>query len=80
MISALIVDDHVVFRRGLKQILAEEFSELHCGEAATADEAVQLVNDRRWDIVFLDIGIPGKTESKSSSISAALTSRLEPWF
>ncbi len=60
MLTALIVDDHVVFRQGLKQILLEEFSQLTCGEAANGEEAIRLLDDRRWDIVILDIGIPGK--------------------
>lgn len=60
MVTALIVDDHEVFRHGLKQILSEEFGELTCGEAGDAEEMLALLEKRGWDIVILDIGIPGK--------------------
>ena len=36
----LIADDHAVVRRGLKQILADEFKQAHFGEAANAREAL----------------------------------------
>lgn len=61
MISILIVDDHPVVRQGLKQILAEEFPSATFGEAQNASEALDLVTRRRWDIVILDISLPGKS-------------------
>jgi DNA-binding NarL/FixJ family response regulator len=61
MISILIVDDHPVVRQGLKQILAEEFPSATFGEAQNAPEALDLVTRRRWDIVILDISLPGKS-------------------
>lgn len=61
MNSILIVDDHPVVRQGLKQILAEEFPSATFGEAQNAPEALDLVTRRRWDIVILDISLPGKS-------------------
>jgi two-component system, NarL family, invasion response regulator UvrY len=61
MIKILVVDDHAVVRRGLRQILAET-SDLHvAGEAGTAAEAMQKVQDERWDVVVLDVGLAGKS-------------------
>ena len=61
MISILIVDDHPVVRQGLKQILAEEFPSATFGEAQNAFEALDLVNRHLWNIVILDISLPGKS-------------------
>lgn len=56
----LIVDDHVVVRQGLKQILADEFPKAVFGEAGTAAEALQCVHGKKWDIVLLDLTLPGR--------------------
>ena len=61
MLTALIVDDHVAVRQGLVKILNEEFEEISCAEAANANDAVRLVTKRAWDIVILDIGLPGRS-------------------
>src|SRR5687768_9506812 len=61
MIKILVVDDHAVVRRGLRQILAET-SDLHvAGEAGTAAEAMQKVQGERWDVIVLDVGLAGKS-------------------
>ena len=55
----LIVDDHPIVRQGLKQALADaEIGEIV--EAATPQEALDLVRQREWDAVVLDIGLPGR--------------------
>lgn len=56
----LLVDDHEVVRRGLRQMLAEEFDGLLCGEAATAAEALERLREAEWDLVILDIAMPGR--------------------
>ena len=56
----LIIDDHRVVRRGLRDVLAEEFAELAIGEAANQSEALEQVWKQEWDIVLLDIGLPGR--------------------
>jgi two-component system invasion response regulator UvrY len=61
MIKILVVDDHAVVRRGLRQILAET-SDLHVGgEAGTAAEAMAKVQAERWDVIVLDVGLAGKS-------------------
>jgi two-component system invasion response regulator UvrY len=57
-LRVLIVDDHPIFRRGLKQTLdVPQITSV--GEAATPDEALALLS-RGWDVVVLDIGLPGR--------------------
>jgi DNA-binding NarL/FixJ family response regulator len=57
----LITDDHAVLRRGLKQILEDGFGKVQFGEAANAGEAVEKVAKENWDLVVLDITMPGRT-------------------
>lgn len=57
----LIADDHAVFRRGLRETLAEAFSRATFGEAKTAHEALEQVRRQDWDVVILDISMPGKS-------------------
>jgi two-component system, NarL family, invasion response regulator UvrY len=57
----LIVDDHAVFRRGMKETLGEAFAHVTFGEARTASEALDQVHRDNWDIVILDISLPGKS-------------------
>ena len=57
----LIADDHAVFRRGLRETLAEFFFKVTFGEAKTAQETVELVRRHAWDVVILDISMPGKS-------------------
>ena len=59
--KVLIADDHAVFRRGLKETLEEVFSKVTFGEAKTAQETVGLVVRHDWDLVILDISMPGKS-------------------
>ena len=60
MIRALIVDDHLIVRRGLKEIFSDEFSELEIGEAENSRAALEMITTRDWDIVLLDINLPGR--------------------
>ena len=55
----LIADDHARLRRGLADILTEAFGGVEIGEAADVPEAVRLLRRRRWDVVILDINMPG---------------------
>jgi DNA-binding NarL/FixJ family response regulator len=56
----LVVDDHYVVRRGLTQILAEHIQPIHFGEAADGADAVHQVWNSPWDLVLLDINLPGR--------------------
>lgn len=57
----LIADDHAVVRQGIKQILAEEFKRATFGEAANAQQALDQVWSGHWDIVILDVTMPGRS-------------------
>jgi two-component system, NarL family, invasion response regulator UvrY len=57
----LIADDHAVFRRGLKETLAEAFSKVTFGEAKTAEETLEWVRHSDWDVLILDVSMPGKS-------------------
>jgi two-component system invasion response regulator UvrY len=61
MLRVLIVDDHEIVRRGLKEVLADEFPDLKAGEAGNSQGALELITTQDWDIVLLDINIPGRS-------------------
>jgi DNA-binding NarL/FixJ family response regulator len=54
----LIVDDHPVFRRGLREIIAEHPDFKIVGEASDGDTGIRLVAERKPNIVLLDIDMP----------------------
>ena len=56
----LIVDDHAVIHHGLRSILADEFQGATFGEARHSQEALDLVCRETWDVVILDMGLPGR--------------------
>lgn len=56
----LIIDDHAIVRRGLREIFDDEFADLTIGEADNSRTALELVAAKEWDIVLLDINIPGR--------------------
>jgi len=57
----LIADDHAVVRQGLKQILATAFKRSVFGEAANSQEALDRVWKEPWDVVILDLTMPGRS-------------------
>src|ERR1044071_1879800 len=57
----LLTDDHAVVRHGLKQILADEFKKATFGEARNAQEALNKIWKEEWDVVVLDITMPGRS-------------------
>jgi DNA-binding NarL/FixJ family response regulator len=59
MISVLIVDDHALFRAGLRSRLELEQDITSVGEAATAEEAVGKAHLLQPDLVLLDLLLPG---------------------
>jgi two-component system, NarL family, invasion response regulator UvrY len=57
----LIADDHAVVRQGLKQILADEYRRATFGEASNAQEAIDRIWKDEWDVVVLDVTMPGRS-------------------
>jgi DNA-binding NarL/FixJ family response regulator len=61
MLNVLVVDDHPSFRRGVKEILTEELNPVRISEAVDAQEMLDLVQRTKWDLVIMDISMPGQT-------------------
>lgn len=59
--KVLIADDHSVVRAGLKQILLDVWATAVVGQAKDAHEALRMVREQEWDVVVLDISMPGKS-------------------
>ena len=57
-LSILIVDDHLLVRLGLKQVLGQEFRDVVFGEAETAEEALTQIKAQPWHLVILDVSLP----------------------
>lgn len=57
----LIADDHAILREGLKQIIAAHFPGAVFGEAGTAAAALELVHEKPWKLLILDITMPGRS-------------------
>jgi two-component system invasion response regulator UvrY len=61
MLNILIADDHAVVRKGLKQILLEEYPSANIGEAADAETLIAQVMNDGWNIVICDMNMPGRS-------------------
>ena len=61
MIRVLIADDHAILRRGLIEILTRELKDAVCGEAENAQQALAQVQSHDWDLVILDVTMPGRS-------------------
>lgn len=61
MIRIVLADDHLIVRRGLKQILGEEADFQVVGEAADGTETLQWVRDAAFDVLVLDMSMPGRS-------------------
>jgi len=61
MIRALVVDDHPLLRLGIKHMLAQEPDFAAPGEAVDAEDALRRIKERTWDVVLLDISMPGRS-------------------
>jgi DNA-binding NarL/FixJ family response regulator len=60
MTRVLLVDDHAVVRRGVRDILTEALGKLTFGEASKPSEALDILQREDWDVVILDISLPGR--------------------
>ncbi|MEO8307607.1 MAG: response regulator transcription factor [Pseudomonadota bacterium] len=56
----LIVDDHAVVRAGLRQILTEDAAVGEVEEASSGEQALDKLRQGRWDLLILDINMPGR--------------------
>ena len=56
----LVVDDHPMMRQGLAQLVGAETDLTICGEAETAESALDCIRTMKPDLVLADISLPGK--------------------
>lgn len=57
----LIADDHIIVRKGLRQIILDEFPFAEIEEVGDAEELVKKVMRSKWDIVISDLSMPGRS-------------------
>ena len=60
-LKILIADDHVVVRNGIIKSLMACFPDAGFGEAGNAADVMRLVYERKWDLIILDISMPGRS-------------------
>lgn len=61
MIRVLLADDHAMVRTGLKEILVATGDIVVAGEATNGNEALQAVREGEYDLVVLDMSMPGRS-------------------
>jgi len=61
VIKVLIADDHPIVRGGLKELLVRHLETVECGEAGNAEQALAEVRHQPWDVLILDITMPGRS-------------------
>lgn len=60
MIRVLIADDHPLLRDGIKQVLGQEPDMAVLGEAEDSEQVLARIDGQVWDVVLLDISMPGR--------------------
>jgi len=61
LINILIVDDHAIVRKGIRQILLETSDKYAVEEACNGQEALEKVYKNNYDLVLMDISMPGRS-------------------
>jgi two-component system invasion response regulator UvrY len=57
----LIADDHAIVRRGLREILLDEYPSSLIEDASDAEELLKKVFGEQWDLVISDVSMPGRS-------------------
>lgn len=65
VLRILIADDFPLFRRGVKELLADGLGTVTVGECGNAHDLLELVRRKKWDVVILDITMPGSTGTET---------------
>jgi DNA-binding NarL/FixJ family response regulator len=61
MLRILIADDHAIVRKGLKQVILEEYPSAVIKEVADAEDLLKEVIAQEWNIVICDMNMPGRS-------------------
>jgi len=61
MIQVLLADDHAIVRAGLRELLADTGDIAVSGEAGTGQEALSRLRERDYDVLVLDMSMPGRS-------------------
>lgn len=61
MIQVLVADDHPLLRSGLRHVLEQEPDFGSPGEAGDSEQVLERLEERSWDVVVLDIAMPGRS-------------------
>jgi two-component system, NarL family, invasion response regulator UvrY len=61
MLRILIADDHALIRKGLKQILLEEYPSALVEEVNDAEGVIKKAITNEWDIIISDLSMPGRS-------------------
>ena len=61
MNKILIADDHPIVRKGLKQLLLEQYAFADIGEAGDVEKLISEVIRQEWDVVICDMNMPGRS-------------------
>ena len=67
-IHCLLVDDHTLFREGIRRLLDSEPDLTVVGEASNALDALARVRELRPDVVLMDIGMPGMSSFEAARV------------
>jgi two-component system invasion response regulator UvrY len=61
LIDLLLVDDHAIFRAGLRRLISDELDIRVKDEASTGNEALEKLRSHHFDVVILDINMAGRS-------------------
>jgi DNA-binding NarL/FixJ family response regulator len=76
-VRVVVVDDHTLFREGLRELLCTDHALTVVAEGGTGDAAVSLVTEHRPDVLLLDVempGLPARTVIRKLAATHPLTS------
>src|SRR5687768_7047021 len=61
MLRVLIADDHAIVRKGLRQLLIEEYPSATIEEVGDAESLMNKAMQGSWDVVICDLSMPGRS-------------------
>ena len=76
MIRMLVVDDHTIFRAGVRRLISDEPDMTVTGEAADGASALAMIRDHRFDVVLMDIHLGARNGLETLALLRAEQPRL----